>query len=1088
MMISVLTTDANLIVRSWDQRLTEMTGMNRETACGLSLKAIVPDLEARGLHKRFDRVLSEGVVETLAPAFHGYLIPCPPLKASKHFDRMQQRVTIAPLREKEAIVGTIVTIEDVTARLDWERESTSDTQTATSNDQSSTAGLQEGSWQVRRQAVLSLQQQNTPELTEDLLQLLRQEHRNPSLLNSVLQVLIDSNVDPVPALIACLHESDTDLRIYAALALGKRQDKRAIPALIGLLTDPDKNVIYHAIEALGELRATEAVEGLTEIATNSGDFFLAFPALDALMQICVHSSEGSVPAVASQLVPLLEKSLSWQVRREAVDSLAMQSDPQITVELLRLLREQHRNPSILNSVLQVLSLSNVDPIPALISCCSDPDRDLRIYTALALGERQDSRAIPALRKLLADSDKNVRYHAIEALGRLRSSEAVEDLIAIAESGDFFLAFPAIDALIQIEDRTIASRLVALLTDDLLSVQVAEALGKLGDADAVAPMAACFQHPDAPVREIAVAIAQIYNRYEKLYGEGDYITDLVHNGITSDLGIKKSIEALEGAKPEEVRALALLLGWLEGPEVEQTLARLLSFHDPEVRDLAIAALVGYGTRVSDLLIDQLDADDLETRLAAVGALGRIGSTRAVPALTSLLNADRELVMATTAALGKIADRRAFEALLGLLGHEDAAVRLGACAALNSLGHPDLRRRIETLLTDSNPLVRESAVKIAGYFAYDNCIDRLFDCTTDPSERVRRAAIEHLPYLEEERLDVARRQRVFSTLVQALENETPGVRSAAARALGELENPEAIAYLINAFEDRDSWVRYQAARSIGGYSSLGWAPPTRSESAEKRDVYEALKQLVQTDPANQVRAAAAEALGRVAGSEAVPVLASLIEMPEGDGDVARAALMALGRIESAEAVAPLLAALNSPNPERRMDALQAFRERGGEEARMALQWMAAADPETRIVRAAIDSLSRLSTPEAIASLLELTVDPALREACINALASGVSIENYIEVPQNYIQAIAQGLNHVHVGVRSAVVEVCGRLKHPLASQQLITALNDRDPSVRLAAVRALVNTGNRDCQDRLAILARTDSDLAVRRAAQKGLLNR
>ncbi|MGK7900352.1 MAG: HEAT repeat domain-containing protein [Hormoscilla sp.] len=1076
MMISVFTTDANLIVRSWDPKLTEMTGMNGDTACGLSLKAIVPDLEARGLHKRFARVLSEGVVETLAPAFHGYLIPCPPLAPSKYFKRMQQRVTIAPLREKETIVGTIITIEDVTARLDWEREPSSDIQTAISEDQSLTAALQDRSWQVRRQAVISLQQQNTPELTEELLQLLRQEYRNPSVLNSVLQVLINSNVDPVPALIACLHESEADLRIFAALALGKRQDKRAIPALIELLSDPDKNVRYHAIEALGELRATEAVEDLTQIATRSEDFFLAFPALDALMQICVHSEEESMPAVASQLVPLLEKSLTWRVRREAVDSLAMQSDPQITVELLRLLREQHRNPSILNGVLQVLSLSNVDPIPALISCCSDADPDLRIYTALALGERQDERAIPALRQLLADDDENVRYHTIEALGRLRSQEVVEDLIAIAESGDFFLAFPAIDALIQIEDRTIASRLVALLTNDLLSVQVAEALNKLGDADVVAPMAACFQHPDAPVREIAVAIAQIHDRYKQLYEEGDYIADLVRNEITSDLAIKKLIAVLEGAKLEEVRALALLLGWLEGPEVEQALAGLLSLHDPAVRDIVIEALVAYGTRVSDLLIAQLDAEDLETRLAAVGALGRIGSTRAVPALTSLLNADPELVMATTAALGKIGDRRAFEALLELLGHADAAVRLGAIAALNSLGHPDMPGQIETLLTDSNPLVRESAVKIAGYFAYDNCIEGLFNCTSDPEERVRRAAIEHLPYVEDE--------RVFSTLVQAIAAETPGVRQAAAHALGEWENLEAIAYLLNAFQDEDPWVRYQAVRSIRRYDAL----LAISESGEKGDVCEALKQLVQKDPANQVRAAAAEALGRVGSEDAVPVLASLMEVPEGDGDVARAALTALGQIQSAEAVAPLLAALNSANPERRLDALQAFRERGGAEAGVTLQWMAAADTETRIVQAAIDSLSRLASPEAIAGLLELTVDPALREACINALANVGSLPPAnLESSQEYIEAIGQGLNHVHVGVRSAVVEVCGRLKHPLASQLLITALNDRDASVRLTSVSTLVNSGNRDCQNQLTSLARTDPDPSVRRAAQKGLMS-
>ncbi len=82
----------------------------------------MPDLERRGLHQRFQRVLSEGVVEVLAPAFHHHLIPCAPRIASRHFTTMQQWVTIAPLREDERIVGTIVTIEDVTARLERERD------------------------------------------------------------------------------------------------------------------------------------------------------------------------------------------------------------------------------------------------------------------------------------------------------------------------------------------------------------------------------------------------------------------------------------------------------------------------------------------------------------------------------------------------------------------------------------------------------------------------------------------------------------------------------------------------------------------------------------------------------------------------------------------------------------------------------------------------------------------------------------------------------------------------------------------------------------------------------------------------------
>src|SRR5687768_8722167 len=120
--IGIFTTDSELLVRSWDSWLAYVTGIASEAAHRQPLARLVPDLERRGLHQRFQRVLSEGVIEVLAPAFHHHLIPCAPQLASRHFTTMQQWVTIAPLRESERIIGTIVTIEDVTPRLERERD------------------------------------------------------------------------------------------------------------------------------------------------------------------------------------------------------------------------------------------------------------------------------------------------------------------------------------------------------------------------------------------------------------------------------------------------------------------------------------------------------------------------------------------------------------------------------------------------------------------------------------------------------------------------------------------------------------------------------------------------------------------------------------------------------------------------------------------------------------------------------------------------------------------------------------------------------------------------------------------------------
>src|ERR671913_802631 len=118
--IGVFTTDASLVIQIWDAALARLTGIPADAARGKTLAELLPDLEVSRLLARFRRVLDEGVVEVLAPAFHHYLIPCAPSRPSKHFDKMQQRVTIAPLREDDRTVGALVTVEDVTARIERE--------------------------------------------------------------------------------------------------------------------------------------------------------------------------------------------------------------------------------------------------------------------------------------------------------------------------------------------------------------------------------------------------------------------------------------------------------------------------------------------------------------------------------------------------------------------------------------------------------------------------------------------------------------------------------------------------------------------------------------------------------------------------------------------------------------------------------------------------------------------------------------------------------------------------------------------------------------------------------------------------------
>ena len=714
--VGIFTTDTQLTIQVWDATLARLTGISEETASGQPLTELLPDLEKRGLLKPFQRALNDGVVEVLAPAFHHYLIPCDPVTATRHFDKMQQRVTIAPLRDEDSTAGLIVTVEDVTERLERERE------------------------------------------------------------------------------------------------------------LSARLTQGDESTRLNAAETLSDDESYDTT-----------------PLLDAM------SDE------------------SWQVRRAAIKGVSQRAAPEAIAALLSSVVENHHNPSLLNSALQVLASSDVDTLSPLLELLRGPDPDLRMQAALALGEQGNTGAIDALIDALTDEDTNVRYHAIEALGKLKAVEAVEPLAEIIESRDFFLAFGALEALAKIGDPRVSPRMVPLLEDELLREPAILLMGQLGDESAVAPLIALLNTPNGPTDAIAAALASLSDRYEEKYGEGRHIADLASHEISPD-GVRNLLDALETPGKEDLRSLALVLGWLKRPGVDRALTRFMGRAD--LRNEIIEALVQHGSATLELLIAQLTAEDLEVRRSAVVALGRIGDSSATPALINTLS-EESLTIDAADSLAQIGDPRARDGLLNLIGDDDVSIRQAAVSALNSLALPSMSERIVPLLADSNPNVRESAAKIAGYFGYPEAAGALVDLSSDPDERVRCAAIEHLPFIEDE--------RVLNVLVHALKEETPNVRAAAARALGIMDGPEVVPQLIEALSDDDLWVRYFSARALGR---------RRSE-----DSVPALQKVIEKEQFNHVRIAALDSLGQIGGQRVAETVAGLVR--DDDPDVAHAAQVALGK---------------------------------------------------------------------------------------------------------------------------------------------------------------------------------------------------
>ena len=895
------TTDLALVVRSWDPWLTEATGVPESDACGHELVELFPELDGRGLLERLRRVASSGVVEVLAPAFHGYFLPCAPREPSRHFTRMQQHVTLAPLRAEGVIVGVSVTLEDVTRRLDYERE-----------------------------------------------------------------------------LAAQLKHADDAGRLQAAWLLGT--DGGTAGALVGALGDS-----------------------------------------------------------------------SWRVRRAAVQGLATAADGSAVDALVAAVREQHRDPAVLNAAISALARTDQDVVPPLVEllASSREDADVRTYAALALGLLEDHRAVPALVAALDDSDANVRYHAIEALGRIGARETATVLASVAETRDFSIAFAALDALALIGEPSVAPRILPLLEDPLLQVAAADALGRLGSEEATAPLAALVGRPTTPVTAVAGALALLHDRLEEQHGAGMIVSNLARAVLTPDAA-RHLVGALDKARESERHGLVVVLGWIDADGVEAALARALAHLD--VRRLAADILARRGAPAIEPLLGALDSDDVEVRKAAATALGGIGDSRALPALIALLDDHAEVAVVAAGALARMGDPAALEPLLAQLDHQQAAVRQAVVGALNSIGHPEMLERVRPLLAHPSARVREGAVKIAGYLGCGECLDDLLGMAERDEEPVRRAAIEQLIQFEDE---TAR-----SVVAAALLSGSEGVRAAAARALAHLSGEEALAPLLAACDDADPWVRYFAARSLG-------------RQRAPRSV-RTLVSLATRDPVPPVRIAAVEALASIGDPRGVEEVLALASDP--DAEVACAALVAMGGAAGRESLDVLLAALQRGERAITVAALGALGRRRAPDAVEAIGELARTTDDALVHGAALDALARIGGEQAVMTLAALTAGSRRAVGAVAALA---------RLGPDQVQWIGHGLRHEHPGVRCAVIEALGRMRHRQAASLLAGALEDPEPAVRVAAAQALTRLDLRDAEARPDAAPRTHGDPAARRPTERTL---
>ena len=904
--IGIFTTDEQLVVRAWNQWLDDVTGIASADAIGQSLTELVPDLNARGILSTFDNVLSRGTVEVLAPALHHFLIACRPSEEIPGFACMQQHVTIGPLRADARIVGVVVTIEDVTARLVQERqmatrllESSGDDAADTSADATTSASRQiealtrlmdQNDWRLRRATVTTLAEHGEA-IVESLVNTLRDQHHNLSVLSSALDLLAISDIDVVGPLVGFLDSSDANLRIQAALILGERRDARATRPLMARLSDPDVNVQFHVIEALGRLHATEACDALVAIAERR-DFFLAFPALQALR----HAGD---PSIAPRLVPLLADEL---LRAPVIDLLGELGDEDATVPLVQLLNTSDAPADVVADALAGLyeryerDYAAGEHIAGIVRRSVTARGTQRILDTV---QQVGSDRLSGLAKVLSWFEGEAVQRA---LTRLLGHEAVRSQI--------------VEALVRHGAGVVALLIDQLGVEDLETRQAAAvALGRIGDHRATAALIAALRDPELAV-PAAGALARI--------GDRD-----AFDGLMAMLG---------EPDPATRQSVIAALNSIGHPDMAVHISKRLGDPDRLVREsaLKIAGYFGYPECLEQVL--QCCHDPAEpVRRAAIESLVFFDDPRVGPALLSALEQPASSVRAgAAAALGRAEPTIAVDALTQALKDPDPWVRYVALRSLGSFGDERVMPSVlDTLRNDPAPHVRLAAIDVLGRLGRAEAWDVLEPLTRSPDTDIGSAAIRAVGHLG--------RPEVLPTLEGFLRGPEPWQRSAAVAAVTLRAEPR-MAQLLQwvAAVDDDADV-------VGG-AIEGLARIARRPDAQGAKAALALVALTAEPPR---REAAIKALSELPARRIDDVAHGLTDPSP---DVRCASVEALGRMQQAGASLAIESALDDPHIAVRLAAIRALKHLGTREPQRKLMTLARTDPEVEVRRAAMFAASR------------------------------------------------------------------------------------------------------------------------------------
>lgn len=520
-------------------------------------------------------------------------------------------------------------------------------------------------------------------------------------------------------------------------------------------------------------------------------------------------------------------------------------------------------------------------------------------------------------------------------------------------------------------------------------------------------------------------------------------------------------------------------------------------------IVVACVLGWAAVASadqeqDLLAVLQSGAPVPQKCSACQKLRVIGTARAVPALAALLGEDR-VGHAARYALEGLPFPEAAAALRDALGRTTGLTRAGIIDSLGWLRDAESMSLIVPLLSDRDEAIASAAAGAIGRIGGKGAIAALFAAMDQAVVAARPVIMDSLLQCAERLLadgDKAGAMAAYRTVLDR--SDQVQFRLAAWRGVVLSDDSVRADMLIRALSGNDAGLRQVA---------IGLLDETGDARALKmcRDQWPALPAEVQLsvletcvarnlDPMAAVNAAAQSAypkvrvaawtaLGRLDAAAGVAMLAQAAS--RGDASERAAARESLARINGPGVQEALIAQLVNAEPPVKVEVLAALGERGDKSvAAVLLRY--ANDRSEPVCLAALESLRKLSVPDAIGPMLQVALESqsdARRQAVMQALRSACRAST--DKNQTALQVIG-AMKSAQGAARAALLPLLSELGTPDALAVAQAALQDKDPEVVKQAVRTLAQWPSASPAAQLLELARISNDSATAILAVRGCI--